>query len=137
MCSPPSGPSSSIISINMTDEDIIARVASIFGVSYCFVKARKSHHKHSYSTRLQGKRAIELMIKLHPLMGVRRKLQIDIAIESHHLHKKILLTEQNADFIYDSASRGETHVNIAKKIGVERSTITKFLKRKGLQCLKH
>lgn len=62
------------------DEDVVERVAQIWGVAY--------HHKPNKNTpmfavRVTGDRVVGIMEDLRPLMGVRRKAQIDAAIEGH------------------------------------------------------
>ena len=81
---PPSSPSSPQISIEMTDEDVIARAASLCGVRYHKSKRRKEAWKDSYHFRLRGAPAVTLMRRLEPLMGERRKKQIAIAISCHN-----------------------------------------------------
>lgn len=65
-----------------TDEDIMNRVASLLGVSPYRVKSRNSKWKPTWRVILKGKRAVELMEVLRPLMGERRQGQIDAAIHS-------------------------------------------------------
>jgi hypothetical protein len=78
----PSSPNQVVISVQMTDEDIIAKVAACFGTKYQFYRAKKEYHKNSYIATLKGSRAIEMMKLLYPLMGKRRQAQIDRAINA-------------------------------------------------------
>ena len=81
---PPCSPNLPIVTVNMTDEDVIAKVAIMFGgLKYQKVKKRKAHWKQSYSVRLVGKNARMLMMKLQPLMSFRRQEQIEIALRSY------------------------------------------------------
>lgn len=70
------------ISVQMTDEDVIARVAALFGSSYWTCNPQHPHHKISYVTRIRGGSAIDIMNLIRPFMGIRRQGQIDRAIES-------------------------------------------------------
>jgi hypothetical protein len=79
----PSSPRRPIISLEMTDEDIVALVASLFGHAYHKTgEARRKGNgwKMSYVVRYRGHPAVLLMLRLRPLMGLRRQLQIDRAL---------------------------------------------------------
>lgn len=67
----------------MTDLDIIERVSRLFGISHASKNDRRNASwKPSYSVQLRGQRAVDLMLVLRPLMGERRRAQIDAAISS-------------------------------------------------------
>lgn len=80
MKGPPSKPRMSCVSIQMKDEDVIAKVASFFNVKYCICKPKQPHHSVTFKTMLRGSKAIALMVTLRPLMSKRRVEQIDRAI---------------------------------------------------------
>lgn len=122
----PSYPSMSCISLQMTDEDIVSRVADIFGVTYFAREPNKSHYKRIFVTRLRGKRAIDWMIKLHPYMGQRRQQQIQRAIDAYHTcrSKRFKLTDSNIQEIQKLLATGMIHREIAKTFNVSRSRIT-------------
>jgi len=111
----------------MTDEDILARVASLFGVSYCKCYTVMEHYKPTYKTTAYGSRAYHLMIKLKPLMGIRRKNQIDNALKDYKL--PIKSTElPSADIIlqmYETLSIRD----IDKKIGCTHQRIHRIIKK--------
>lgn len=65
----------------MTDYDVVWKVAKLFKTTYIGVIKRKKW-KTSYRIALKGTKAITLMTALRPLMGSRRKRQIDAAIRS-------------------------------------------------------
>jgi SNF2 family DNA or RNA helicase len=79
----------------MCDEDIISKVASIFGTKYKSSPPRKQNYKRTYYTKIQGKNAVKLMRELRPFMGDRRKKQIDKAISSYLSNRRQKLTEEN------------------------------------------
>lgn len=62
-----------MVRVKMTDEDIIQRVANLFGTSYRSVAPAQAHWKTQYSTEITGKRAANLMKMISPLLGRRRK----------------------------------------------------------------
>lgn len=65
------------ITLQMTDADVVQRVATLFGRNrICSFKSKRANHKDSYSILVKGKRAVQIMGDLYPLMGERRKQQI-------------------------------------------------------------
>lgn len=85
---PPSAPNQPAIQIAMTDEDVVARAADLFGVKYHSWQRKNSGHKVSYQAALRGGRAVEYMQKLYPLMGKRRQEQIHRALSEYTIHDK-------------------------------------------------
>lgn len=84
MSGPPSRPHKPILSLEMTDKDIVHRAASILGDrTVTFHKSRKVNWKDSYYVCLKGAHAVEWMKKLRDLMGERRAEQIDKALKSY------------------------------------------------------
>jgi hypothetical protein len=45
----------------MTDEDVIARVAALFGRRYTLFRPKQSHWNVSYKLTLKGSVAVEMM----------------------------------------------------------------------------
>jgi hypothetical protein len=118
------------ITIQMTDIDVIQRVAALFEIKYIY--AKKYNHddwKDSYSIVLKGKRAIRIMNELYPLMGERRKQQIENAVgfkpETEYvssnedwLHWLAGLLEGEGSFMKGTPSHPESHrihVNMTDK----------------------
>lgn len=81
-CPPPSEPGRVRIQLHMTDEDVVKRVADLWGQGYWQTSVAKEHYSPAFRTQLRGKAAEALMLKLHPLMGARRKSQIERALDS-------------------------------------------------------
>lgn len=125
---PPSCPNSVLISIQMTDEDIISRVANLFGVSYFFIKSKNEKWKDTYSTRVRGKSAVNLMLQLKPLMGLRRQGQIENALSCYKPERKTFLDE-DIKVIKEMQSSGMLHREIAEFFDVRREVITRLLIR--------
>src|SRR5207249_8812998 len=72
---PPSAPNSITMRLAMTDADVVARVAALWGVSYHEVQKERCRirgWKPIFFAHLRGKRAADLMRRLQPLMGERR-----------------------------------------------------------------
>lgn len=82
---PPSATNSVRIALTMTDADVVERVAALWSVSYHEVRrdrCRLMGWKPNYYVHLRGRRAVEMMKLLRPLMGQRRQEQIDRALRA-------------------------------------------------------
>lgn len=60
------------ISVEMKDEDIIKRIADLWGVRYHACTPRKEHHSTTYKVHIRGERARDIMAQILPYMGQRR-----------------------------------------------------------------
>lgn len=109
----------------MTDEDVVSRVAGLFGVRYHKCKPQQSHHRVSYFAHLRGKRAVELMKCLRPLMGIRRQSQIDQAVAAYIEHPPWFqkITSEQAEEIEQRRAAGEKPNDLAIEFGVTKWTV--------------
>jgi hypothetical protein len=114
----PSSPTIPSISISMTDEDIIARVANIFGVKYHRVSPRREGAKVPFSVLARGTRAHDLMRELYPRMGIRRQAQIDRALTGYVYKPSRTVTEAQAREVRRRAKAGEPLIEIAKSLDI-------------------
>lgn len=65
------------IRVQMQDLDVVQRVAELFGSRPVYtLKKRKLAKRDSYVTTIRGSSALDLMKRLYPLMGARRKERI-------------------------------------------------------------
>ena len=117
----PSSPNTPKIQIMMTDEDIIARVSTLFGVKYHQVYPKKAT-KPTFACHLRGKRAVALMKLLYPLMSKRRQIQIDRALAGYK--RKSKLSEDDVHVIKRRLNAGETCRAIAQDYPVSRAAIS-------------
>ncbi|MBA7675141.1 hypothetical protein ES703_83370 [subsurface metagenome] len=131
---PPSDPNQPRISFCTTDRDVVEKVASLFRVKYIrsWIPKRGQRGYGKYKTSLavciKGRPAVILMNELKPLMGERRRKQIEKAINSYdpfYINKaRSKLNEVQVRKIYRRASDGEEHKNIAKDFQIDRSTVS-------------
>jgi hypothetical protein len=124
---PPSAPNLVRISLHMTDEDIVAKVASLWGQSYHRVqqaRAERMGWKSSYQVLVRGRPALELMKLMLPYMGQRRQGQIERALPSYNPHLRRKLAPEQIVEIKAQLAVGRKHGEIAKQYGVDRSTIS-------------
>ena len=101
------------IVVQMTDEDVVRRIAGLFSTRYCQL-ARKPPHKNVFSCAISGARAADLMRELLPYMGERRRRRIDeilTAYETSSFDGQIF----NADRTYRRAPRGTQEANHADR----------------------
>jgi hypothetical protein len=66
----------------MTDEDVIQKTSKLFELNYYhkIMNHRRANRKPGFHIVFRGKRAAALMSRLYPLMGERRKRQIEVSI---------------------------------------------------------
>ncbi len=132
MKGPPSSPNLPIISIKMTDEDIISKVANLFGNAYCAYAMREIHHKPCFGVKLVGSKAILLMQELLPYMGIRRSQQIREAINSYKVKEKVpplKLSMDQVQEIKNYRSQGYSTRRLAEMYGLHHTNIARCLKR--------
>ncbi len=76
----PSTPTIPRITIEMCDRDVIERVAYVFGVNYIYHReAKGKRRKDLYSVASAAKNAVKVMQAIYPIMGERRRQQINEA----------------------------------------------------------
>jgi len=80
---PPSAPRYPVVALQMTDEDVVARVAAMFERKPGSWQPREARHQQTHLVRSTGAKAVAWMLALRPLMGQRRRMQIDRAVASH------------------------------------------------------
>jgi len=130
---PPSARNQPRISISMTDEDVILRVAKLFGVAHVHGRRAtgKAHWKPAFQVQLRGRRGVELMRELRPLMGERRREQIDRAVASYVETNRgsncRKLTENQVIEARKRRQKGETILRLAAEYGVARNTLRKAI----------
>jgi len=112
----------------MCDEDIIARLAKLFGLSYCEMSRQQQHYKRAWLVQVRGKRARKWMQTLRPLMGIRRKQQIDAALASYDpsLSRQKLDEDQVREIKQLIAQGNFTQREIAARFQVERTHISRI-----------
>lgn len=110
------------ITVNMTDEDIIHKIASMFNVSYKKMggKVRESYKnwKPCYSVTINGAQAVGIMFSIYSLMGQRRKSKIKEIIEAWKkvpIHPKRKINSRIKEFIKEDFKLGLSYNDLSKK----------------------
>ena len=80
----PSAPNKPIVRLQMTDQDVVARAAALMGVKCSEHRWPQRYAdkgwKPTFMATVKGGRAVQLMRDLYPLLGERRRAQIDRAL---------------------------------------------------------
>lgn len=117
------------VSVQMTDFDVVHRVADMWGTSIAHIKPQKAHHKPSFRTQLGGDRAAELMNRIRPLMGERRTEQIDRVLRER-APKRTEVTGALAIEIVAAVKAGNESVPaIAARFGIRRESVYRIVRR--------
>jgi hypothetical protein len=98
----PAKPRRPTTAIGMCDEDVIRRVADLWGTRVWTIQLKNPRHKPVYRTELVGGSAVALMALLRPHLSQRRQVQIDEAIVTYQplrsiRHKQFHLAPDGAD----------------------------------------
>ncbi len=81
MKGPPSSPRQPIVVLPMTDQDVVERAARLFDRAVLSWDRRSAQpRKRVFITTIKGMAAVMVMRTMHPLMGTRRRTQIEAAL---------------------------------------------------------
>jgi hypothetical protein len=113
----------------MTDEDVIAKVADLFGVAYNGSRPKKRKWKYTWRVTLRGERAVGMMRQLRPWMGCRRQAQIDAAVQSFKFDPNYWTRRSMPDRAELTALHGQgmSCRAIARKMNVSHSWVAKVV----------
>lgn len=125
---PPSSPNQPRIVVEMTDQDVVARVAELFGMSVTALSARQENWKPTWRTDLRGAKAVMLMEVMKPLMGARRQGQIDAALATYSYRAGKVSPARCSDLIARYRA-GESAAALATESGMTRWGIYKMAAR--------
>lgn len=114
---PPSMPRSPILALSMTDEDVVARVGRLFGRRATRWQPREARWQATYIVRVTGAKAASWMAALRPLMGERRRAQIDRALGSYDPRPVALLGDDGASSALALLASGSSVRDVAERFG--------------------
>lgn len=124
------------ISITSTDLDVLERMYNFFGGNIYKTKKYKEHYKQAYVWCLRKSDAINFYNDIKPFLLKRRCEKGDIWIYEESI-KQNNNPHPNESKIIDMFKKGKTHSEISKELNLERSSISKFLNRRGLYKIKN
>lgn len=121
----PSSPNSPVISLTMTDRDVVERVGRLWEQAVGEYQ-RDKRYKKAYLTRLKGQKAVKMMNELYPLMSSRIQERIDTIREDYDPYEHTRLTYQDAEDIRERLEQGADVLDLAQEFGVSKSMIYKI-----------
>jgi hypothetical protein len=113
----PSAPRSPAVQLSMVDRDIVERAGNLLSAAVTVVPSRREGWRTAYCVRVRGARAVLWMERLQPLMGSRRRQQIDRAVASYGPDPRRLLNDDRASEALARLARGESVRQVAKRFG--------------------
>ncbi len=123
MSGPPSSPRLPSVVISMTDEDVVARVAALWGLRYVTLPPRRSHWAVSFMATIRGANAVEWMLALRPHLGRRRQAQVDRAVASYVPPARRVLDDGGAATALGWLAEGQSVREVAERLGTSIWTI--------------
>ena len=114
---PPSAPRYPVLALQMTDEDVVVKVAVMFGRKAGCWQARDERWLPTYLVRITGAKAVAWMIALRPMMGQRRQAQIDRAVASYAPKPSALLSDRTAKEALELLAGGRSVREVAEHFG--------------------
>jgi hypothetical protein len=117
LAGPPSAPRSPVIQFWMTDRDVVERAGALLDSAVMPHAPRRAHWKTTYAVRLCGPRAVVWMRRLWPLMGTRRRAQIDRAIASYGPDPRRVMDDEGAAAALLALAGGESIKAVAERFG--------------------
>lgn len=113
----PSAPRYPVLALQMTDQDVVGRVAAMFDRKLGRWQSRHAREQPVFLVRITGAKAVAWMTALHPLMGERRRLQIDRAVASHAPTPTARLDEVTARQALNLLATGSAVREVAERFG--------------------
>jgi hypothetical protein len=117
LAGPPSAPRSPAVQVAMVDRDVVERAGALLCAAVTVVPSRREGWKTAYCVRVRGARAVLWMKRLRPLMGTRRRDQIDRAMASYAPDPRRLLSEARAGEALRRLAHGESVKEVAERLG--------------------
>ena len=129
--------------IQMTDEDVIARFATLTSATYSRVEGAQAHWKALFRVTLSGARAEALMRAVNPYLGERRRTRIAQVLDHCARFRKARESRQCADFNiryprqaicerWTGRQRGESLSTIAAEFSIGLETLRRRLTEWGV-----
>jgi transposase-like protein len=111
------------IRVEMTDADVVARAARLLGVSPVSIPARRKKWKPSFSATVRGAPAVLLLGRLRPLLGERRRRQVDRALSCYVPPAPPKLNAKAIRTIKTELVKGASVSSLSRRFDVARATI--------------
>jgi hypothetical protein len=96
----------------------VARAARLLGANVRRINPRRRSWKTTYAVVLNGSRAVAWMVRLRPLLGERRRAQVDRALASYAPRSNRRLDDQKARDALALLADGQSVRAVAERFGV-------------------
>jgi hypothetical protein len=111
--------------INMTDEDVIRQVQTLFGGSVYELRQAQSHHKKQWRWTLLGEDSVALATSIEPFLFSRRKARCREFIDKYITRDQYNAARQEQRDLLRSQVKelrreGLTHQAIADKLSISK-----------------
>jgi len=106
--------------IGSTDRDVLEILQQRAGGGYIygpFIPHGLGSKPH-FLWNINGQLAVEFLLAIYPLLGTRRKAQIDRRLSVWELRPKRKVTPSDYEDIFNRRTRGETYKSIGESYGV-------------------
>ena len=117
MVGSPSRPNQPELRCEMTDEDVIQRLANELGATVHKKAARQENWKPTYVVSVRNATVVPILLELRPHMGIRRQEQIDRAVASYENLRGKLTPQQRLEIV-KRFSDGESAKSLAQEFGI-------------------
>src|SRR5712691_1015928 len=115
---PPSAPRLPVLAVAMTDEDVMARVGALLGRKVSSIRPRRQGWLPTFQVRVTGAKAVSWMIAVRPLLGRRRREQVDRALASYAPRTQRLFDDDQARDALSRLASGASVRSVAAQFGV-------------------
>ena len=125
-----------LIAVSMTDRDIIERAATLMG-GHTYDLPIRAHHKPPWRAQVKGPRAAGWMMTMYPLLGTRRREQVQRARSGWRAMRYVRVSPLVERSIVEAWEASATSKSaLARRFGVSRDTIYHVLLRSGADDLR-
>lgn len=112
MCGPPSAPNRPSLRLAMTDRDVVDRAGELLEARGVSLKQPERHAQNGWKpvfvVYIRGAKAVAMMKDLYPLMGERRRKQIDRVLSSY-IPRSAQVSESEARELARRYHAGDRH----------------------------
>jgi hypothetical protein len=120
------------IALEMTDEDVVARYASIIGAGYQRRLPTEARHKVSYICSAYGDRATLIMRDILPYMGERRSTKIQEHLAIRATAQVILAAKQSAQISQKEAKLPAAELTLRWTTRIAPANLSSFAREYGV-----
>lgn len=114
------------VTCEMTDEDVIERLAKIIGSSVWESKQRNVNWKPTWRCSVSGERAKQLMLDIYPMMGSRRQGKIDEVVHLWDSRTTNRKKRYNSEDISNAFKDGASTAKVIEDFGCSKTTALRY-----------